>query len=238
MPLDAVSYAFCGIHEDTLLVLAADGTGILFDTANGWRPTDYFSHEADVMALKSLPDDERSDAIRDFFAEHVNPNFADPLFLDGTPPTNSTHFPCGSREELETLARLIIQSDPSFAACRDAAIVSFDGLMEEDEEASNIDALRTWSLTGLEPTPRIEALMQIAEEINEFHGTVYFYNDSDPRRTSGCTTERACINVTVEPTSGHEAIAALEDLKSALAKHGISYDDVVTDLNTNWAHDG
>lgn len=231
LPGDAIAFEFSGIHEGYVLVLATDGTGVIFCKGkNGWTPTDYFFHEADMAAMKELADGERDDAVYAFFAEEVNPRLGDPFVLDGEILKDSGHFTCGSETEIKRLGRLIVQSEPAFLASRDSVVICFEGLTDEDKQASNIESIRTWSITGIEPTPRLNALMQIAEEINEFHGTDYYYNDGPEGRRSGHTAVRASIEVTVAPISGHEALAALDELKSVLEQYGISYDDISRDI--------
>lgn len=221
MPEDAVSLRLQGRNEHSILVLAADGTGIVFFCReNRWTPTDYFSHEGDIATMKALPDEERDDAILAFFAKHVNPHLGDPLLLEDDVLADSSYFVCGSAAELIRLATLIVQTEPGFVSAGRKAEVRFYGLLEEDDMASNIDAVRTWHITGIEPTQRLKDLMEIAQDLNEFHGTSYYYNDGRAERMSGYTAERNTIHIAIEPPSGHEAMTLHQQLRDALASQG------------------
>lgn len=221
--------------ETLLLVLAPDGTGALFESADNYfwedtgrlQATDFFEHDAKVAELLQLDETDRRLQMRDHFTNAINPFLPDPVvFAEDSEDVDGYVFNRGSYEELEEITTLILQSHAPFRKLNRPVSIAYSSNWEEgDTEAEVLIEFDE----GLEYEPGLMSLLDTALDLNEFTGRVRVYNDGHSSRESGYYRGPKQLTFLVHPCTGHEAIAARQKLIEKLQHHGLSYAAIAGD---------
>lgn len=188
-----------------------------------WLPA--FDIDPVETDLPDLPEDLRNAvpsegtmlAISRWFWTVANPSLADP-FLDASHPelagVSELSWVSGSHEELEQAIKLILWSDPLFAACDQAAEFQVGCLIDPKDGPTGIRMLSDVSCDDRRAR-RLLARVIIDNQ------PVCHRMRATSSRVSGLVPASTALSVTVNPPSAHQAIAAIAGIEDWAAARGL-----------------